>query len=87
MQDNSLSHLESKPVKLVYFEFLEAYFDDGDEEENYSACCRYLRAIQGSAKLKVEPLMCSSTWAWKHGSLQVALCVSNSMQVAVLFVR
>ena len=61
MQDNSLSHLESKPVELDYFAFLEAYFDDGDEEENHSACCRYLRAIQGSAKLKVEPLMCSST--------------------------
>ena len=58
MQDIPLSYLESKPVELVYFAFLEAYFDDSAEEENYSACCRYLRAIQSSAKVKVEPHMC-----------------------------
>lgn len=61
MQDNSISYPESKPVELVYFPFLEAYFDDGDEEENYSACCRYLRELQGSARDKVEAHMCSST--------------------------
>ncbi len=59
MQDDS--HPVSKPVERVYFAFLEAYFDDGDEEENYSACCWYLRELQGSAKVKVERLMCSST--------------------------
>ncbi len=58
LQDLPLSHLESKPVELDYFAFLEAYFDDGDEEENHSACCRYLRAIQSSAKVEVELHMC-----------------------------
>jgi hypothetical protein len=57
-QDIPLLHLESKPVELVYFAFLEAYFDEGDEEENYSACCRYLTAIQSSAKVRVGSHMC-----------------------------
>ena len=58
VQDIPLSYLETRPVELVYFAFLEAYFDDIDEEENYSACCRDLRAIQGSAEVKVELYMC-----------------------------